>query len=203
MVELVCLGQALSNIHGLSLETILTFVTLVSAVKEDMILAQPATYDVSTPPDFMPPSVSLFLGSACSLTQDSVRICWSTLKHDIWKDIFTLQHNTHSLFEQFGYPHGLNPLTRPSHIFYDNNCHLAQHVKDDPFFNDISLSVDVFHFNCKHSKNDLFCQENCNPMAFPELTVDGDGKWYFNSSEPPYIREVEEGAPEAVAVGVH
>ncbi|KAG2152699.1 hypothetical protein DEU56DRAFT_727492 [Suillus clintonianus] len=111
MVELVCLGQALSNIHGLSLETILTFVTLASAVKEDMILAQPATYDVSTPPDFMPPSVSLFLGSACSLTQDSVRICWSTLKHDIWKDRFTLHHNTHSLFEQFGYPHGLTYKT--------------------------------------------------------------------------------------------
>lgn len=127
MVELACVGQALSNIHGLSLETILTFVTLVSAVKEDIILAQPATYDVSTPPDFMPPSVSLFLGSTCSLTQNLVRICWSALKHDIWQGRFTLQHNTHSLFEQFGYPHGLSWCQREfdlNHFTNGRSCSL-------------------------------------------------------------------------------
>ncbi|KAG1722148.1 hypothetical protein EDB19DRAFT_1835134 [Suillus lakei] len=55
------------------------------------------------------------------------------------------------------------------------------HVKDDPFFKNIGLSVDMFHFNCKHSKADTFCQEDCNPAAFPELTGD-NGTWYFNSS---------------------
>jgi hypothetical protein len=64
---------------------------------------------------------------------------------------------------------------------FDNNCSLAKHVKDDPFFKEIGLSVDVFHFNCKHSVKDTFCQERCNPRAFPELIRD-DGGWYFNSS---------------------
>ena len=54
-------------------------------------------------------------------------------------------------------------------------------MKDDPFFADIGLSVDVFHFTCKHSETDTFCQENCNPHAFPELLRE-DGGWYFNSS---------------------
>jgi hypothetical protein len=54
-------------------------------------------------------------------------------------------------------------------------------VKDDPFFKDIGLSVDVFHFTSKHSEADVFCQENCNPIAFPEL-IREDGGWYFNSS---------------------
>ncbi|KAF8834036.1 hypothetical protein BDN67DRAFT_915756, partial [Paxillus ammoniavirescens] len=74
-----------------------------------------------------------------------------------------------------------DPHTRPSHIFYDNNCTLAQHVKDNPFFTDIGLSMDVFHFQCKHSETDTFYQENCNPAAFPELQ-DDNGGWYFNSS---------------------
>ncbi|KAG1856323.1 hypothetical protein C8R48DRAFT_608530, partial [Suillus tomentosus] len=74
-----------------------------------------------------------------------------------------------------------DPETRPTHVFFDNNCRLALHVKDDPFFQDIGLSVDVFHFECKYSKMDTFCQENCNPAAFPELKTDY-GEWYFNSS---------------------
>jgi hypothetical protein len=53
-------------------------------------------------------------------------------------------------------------------------------VWDDPFFDDIGLSVDVFHFKCKHSEADGFCQENCNPALFPELQTE-DG-WFFNSS---------------------
>ena len=34
---------------------------------------------------------------------------------------------------------------------------------------------------CKHKVTDTFCQENCNPAAFPELRRPGGG-WYFNSS---------------------
>ena len=71
---------------------------------------------------------------------------------------------------------------KPDHIFFDNNCTLARMVKDDPFFQDIALTVDVFHFKSKHSETDVFCQSHCNPAAFPELSgKDGQG-WYFNSS---------------------
>ena len=44
----------------------------------------------------------------------------------------------------------------------------------------MALTVDVFHFKCKHKTTDAFCQANCNPAFFPEL-LDGD-KWVFNSS---------------------
>jgi hypothetical protein len=39
---------------------------------------------------------------------------------------------------------------KPDHIFFDNNCTLAKMVKDDPFFANIGLTVDVFHFKAKH-----------------------------------------------------
>jgi len=70
----------------------------------------------------------------------------------------------------------------PNHIFFDNNCQLAKLVKNDPDFTNVGLSVDVFHFKSKHKLMDTFCQENCNPAKFPELTGLGNKGWYFNSS---------------------
>jgi len=73
---------------------------------------------------------------------------------------------------------------QPDHIFFNSHsyCILVKLVKKDPFFNGIGLSVDVFHFKCKHSETNMFCQEHCNPAAFPEL-IREDGKgWHFNSS---------------------
>ncbi|KAF8797810.1 hypothetical protein BYT27DRAFT_7228805 [Phlegmacium glaucopus] len=74
------------------------------------------------------------------------------------------------------------PSTMPDHIFFDNNCSIAKIVKNDPVFQNVGLTVDVFHFKCKHSEEDRFCRENCDPSKYPEL-VGEDGKpWYFNSS---------------------
>ena len=70
----------------------------------------------------------------------------------------------------------------PTHIFFDNNCSLQKAVKDDPAFANVALPVDVFHFKCKHSERDTFCQENCNPALFPELLGENGQGWYFNSS---------------------
>jgi hypothetical protein len=71
---------------------------------------------------------------------------------------------------------------KPQHIFYDNNCALSKMVKNDPYFENIGLSVDVFHFNCKHAVTDRWCQENCNPAAFDDLLGEDGVGWYFNSS---------------------
>lgn len=45
----------------------------------------------------------------------------------------------------------------------------------------ITFSSD-FHFKFKHSETDTFCQEQCNPAAYPELTSEDGKGWYFNSS---------------------
>jgi len=68
------------------------------------------------------------------------------------------------------------------HIFFDNNCSIKKIVKNNPVFQDVGLTVDVFHFKCKHSNEDLFCQRNCNPSAYPELLGENGKAWYFNSS---------------------
>ncbi|KAF6744848.1 hypothetical protein DFP72DRAFT_1176610, partial [Ephemerocybe angulata] len=72
--------------------------------------------------------------------------------------------------------------TMPEHIFYDTNCILAKAVADDPAFEGVKLTVDVFHFRSKHKETDEFCQKNCNPAAHEELLGEGSKAWFFNSS---------------------
>jgi hypothetical protein len=69
----------------------------------------------------------------------------------------------------------------PKLIIFDNNCIFGKMIKDNLIFKNVGLLVDVFHFTSKHTLSDTFCQENCNPHAYPELLRD-DGGWYFNSS---------------------
>ncbi|KAJ7486073.1 hypothetical protein B0H11DRAFT_1721890, partial [Mycena galericulata] len=75
------------------------------------------------------------------------------------------------------------PGAMPSYIFYDNNCQFLKHLRhcNDHYFDNVGLPVDVFHFKCKHTERDIFCQINCNPARFQEL-IGPDGKWIFNSS---------------------
>ncbi|KAJ7168262.1 hypothetical protein C8R43DRAFT_876677, partial [Mycena crocata] len=75
------------------------------------------------------------------------------------------------------------PGAMPSYIFYDNNCQFLKHLQHchDHYFDNVGLPVDVFHFKCKHTERDIFCQINCNPARFREL-IGPDGKWIFNSS---------------------
>jgi len=72
---------------------------------------------------------------------------------------------------------------KPEHLVYDTNCDARQQVlaSGDPFFADMGMCVDVWHFLNKHKVTHTFCQEHCNPADFPEL-MGPDGKWYFNTS---------------------
>jgi hypothetical protein len=75
------------------------------------------------------------------------------------------------------------PGSLPSYIFYDNNCQFLKHLHaiGDTYFDEVGLPVDVFHFKCKHTIRDGFCQVNCNPARFLEL-IGENNKWVFNSS---------------------
>lgn len=70
---------------------------------------------------------------------------------------------------------------KPDHIFYDTNCDAKQQAMNDSWFDNIGMCVDVWHFLNKHKVTHRFCQENCNPVMYPELE-DEEGNWYFNTS---------------------
>ncbi|EDR05355.1 uncharacterized protein LACBIDRAFT_329773 [Laccaria bicolor S238N-H82] len=73
--------------------------------------------------------------------------------------------------------------SKPEHIFYDTNCDAKQQAdaSGDPWFQDVGMCVDVWHFLNKHKVTHEFCQLNCNPAMYPELQ-DDDGNWFFNMS---------------------
>ncbi|KAL1937192.1 hypothetical protein VTO73DRAFT_14465 [Trametes versicolor] len=72
----------------------------------------------------------------------------------------------------------------PRVLIYDNNCQLYKHSKarGDTLHEEIGLPVDVFHWKSKHKKTDEACAVHCNPFSYPELRIDDDGNWFFNSS---------------------
>lgn len=73
--------------------------------------------------------------------------------------------------------------SKPELIFYDTNCDAKEQAdtSGDPWFQDIGMSIDVWHFLNKHKVTHEFCQLNCNPVMYPELQ-DDDGNWFFNPS---------------------
>ncbi|KAG6824098.1 hypothetical protein H0H92_008013 [Tricholoma furcatifolium] len=79
--------------------------------------------------------------------------------------------------------YGYNPVNLPDVIFFDNNCHLQEHLQaqGDAFFKQCILAVDVFHFENKHSQKHEFCEKHCNPASWSEL-YKKSGEWVFNSS---------------------
>ena len=52
---------------------------------------------------------------------------------------------------------------------------------NNPFFADIGMCVNVWHFLNKHKVTHEFCQKHCNPAMYPELMTE-KGDWYFNTS---------------------
>ncbi|PPR02945.1 hypothetical protein CVT24_012157 [Panaeolus cyanescens] len=71
--------------------------------------------------------------------------------------------------------------SKPEHIFYDTNCLARQQAESDPWFKDIGMCVDAWHFRNKHATTHEYCQLHCNPAIYPEL-MDGESAWFFNTS---------------------
>ncbi|KAG1844813.1 hypothetical protein DFJ58DRAFT_664613 [Suillus subalutaceus] len=94
MITLKCAADRLSGISGLTLEVTFVFASLATGLKDDIILKQPATYNIREPPLFLPPSIVAFLSIACKLSPASVKVCWRVLKSSIWAGNFTAERIT-------------------------------------------------------------------------------------------------------------
>ncbi|KAG1774919.1 hypothetical protein EV702DRAFT_1180541 [Suillus placidus] len=72
---------------------------------------------------------------------------------------------------------------KPEHIMYDSNCNALHEVqsRNNTWFDNVGMCVNVFHFRTKHKEGDKFCQTQCNPAHYPEL-LNAHGSWFFNSS---------------------
>ncbi|TEB23561.1 hypothetical protein FA13DRAFT_1715362 [Coprinellus micaceus] len=51
-------------------------------------------------------------------------------------------------------------------VWSTNECLDGQLVIKDPFFANIGLTVDIFHFKSKHKESNVACQTECNAADF-------------------------------------
>jgi hypothetical protein len=72
------------SLSRLSLGTIMTFITWASALKRDIIQPQPLSTPVDRAPEFLPPSVSCFLGDSTDIPQEYIQDCWTIFKDVVW-----------------------------------------------------------------------------------------------------------------------
>jgi hypothetical protein len=104
MQEILALNQKHSE---LSLQQILKFITLSMKMKNDIILVQPTSVPASDPPDFLPPSITLFLQNSCGISETCVTSCWEALKSTVWYESNSFKDTSESDFAEYGHLMGL------------------------------------------------------------------------------------------------
>ncbi|KAF8056266.1 hypothetical protein FPV67DRAFT_650208 [Lyophyllum atratum] len=114
--------STLNKAHpGLGLRQLLQFVTLVSTLRDDILLVQPAYVSAADPPEILPPTVKIFLGNSCNITGECVDDCWETLRSTIWHGVDV---NINKEFAQHGHLLGLSARTLypPQHTCLKASC---------------------------------------------------------------------------------
>ncbi|KAF8219600.1 hypothetical protein L208DRAFT_1417992 [Tricholoma matsutake] len=89
----------------LSFTQVQQFMTLASKLKDDILLAQPASIVASGPPEVLPPIVAAFLKNSCRVSAICVQECWAALRMPIWTD--NIESSVEESFAVHGHSFGL------------------------------------------------------------------------------------------------
>jgi hypothetical protein len=104
------LQQELSNQSAdISLHQLFSFVTLISRLRDDILLAQPANVSASVAPAILPPVIVEFISSCCDLPEDAVDCIWGVLKDMVWNGGY--HQDTLGSFFKHGLERGLSACT--------------------------------------------------------------------------------------------
>ena len=112
-------------LSNLTLHQIFSFITLISRLKDDIILTQPAHMSASTAPAVLPPAIVDFIASCCNLTEGDVDRIWEVLRDTIWHQAHNYrQEDTMAAFTEHGHEHGLTfyTLFPPQHHCTSTDC---------------------------------------------------------------------------------
>ncbi|KAF8230776.1 hypothetical protein L208DRAFT_1280372, partial [Tricholoma matsutake] len=115
MQEILALNQKHPE---LLLQQILWFITLASKIKNDIILVQPTHVPSSDPPNILPPSITLFLGNSCGISETCVTSCWEALRSTVWYESDSFKDSSESDFAE----HDLDTLYPPHHTCTNASC---------------------------------------------------------------------------------
>ncbi|KAJ7602958.1 hypothetical protein DFH06DRAFT_1257773 [Mycena polygramma] len=117
----------LSQVPGLKesigMDKATAFVRLASRLKDEIVLAQPSTYDPSTAPSELPEHVRSFLGEATDMPDEFVSGCWSAFSQTIWthEEDGSSSGKDAKMFREFGLDHLLS-LCEDSYLSQRRVC---------------------------------------------------------------------------------
>lgn len=72
------------ELKNIGLTQIITFIRILSVLKQDIILCKPINVSTTEPPSFIPPTIRTFISVATGIAFDSIQKCWFLLKADVW-----------------------------------------------------------------------------------------------------------------------
>ncbi|KZP29405.1 hypothetical protein FIBSPDRAFT_727338 [Athelia psychrophila] len=101
------LQSNLAALSGLSISTLVQFISCAAHLKDDILLTQPADMDASMAPEILPPGIRTFLGNACDIPLDCVDVYWLALKETVWQDGSQRLGDTKSQFQKHGHNNGI------------------------------------------------------------------------------------------------
>ncbi|KAG9317734.1 hypothetical protein JVU11DRAFT_1951 [Chiua virens] len=73
------------SLQAIRIDQVFLFFTIVSLMKDDLLLLQPPERSPDVPPILLPPSAERFMASACKIPLVAVQACWTVFKGVLWK----------------------------------------------------------------------------------------------------------------------
>ena len=98
--------EAYPSLSNIDINKLFQYSRLICCLKNDILLAQPASQMVE-PPDILPPVIVQFLAEALQISD--VQASWDVLKGQLWFcPTISLRDEDYELFKQFGWEKGLS-----------------------------------------------------------------------------------------------
>jgi hypothetical protein len=99
------------RLRDLLITQITTFIRVLSVLKNDIVLGQPASVTPDAAPPSLPPSIHTFVSDATGIPFESVLNLWDLVKEDIWAIHHSdtkLSTSEEELFRMHGWKLGLS-----------------------------------------------------------------------------------------------
>ncbi|KAJ7939533.1 hypothetical protein B0H13DRAFT_1941214, partial [Mycena leptocephala] len=189
-------------LQALTLTQTLTFIRLLSLLKDDIILAQPYYIPTTEAPLVLPASITAFVAESTGIHIDAITGCWDILKEDIWASPTPEQTNQddESLFEHHGWSRGITSLSLypPSHECTNSMCNRVNPLKKAECRQAVVYTLDkgVRPAWSIH----LYC-EDCHTNYQYEFSVNQGVRTYYGGI-PKYIQVGEHQFVERKLVGM-
>lgn len=87
----------------LTFSSLFRFINLASTLRNDILLIQGASHPPNIAPEFISPTINLFLAACCDLCESDVDVYWKVLKDVVWHsgDMFSVKDMS-ALFANHG-----------------------------------------------------------------------------------------------------